>query len=342
MFPKYKIIGSAIIVSAFGALFLAGLIFFNAHKKEVPLGNEVKAQEAMDVTLVCEGDEIPLGELVEEVLASGKVIVDSLDLVGASGADQVEAAKQLFALPEECKAENCTPGCVEESYPCDPYDCVVGGITPEDKFASTYSPGKGLLLALDSITSFKVETLGFLLAQAGCDPVVCGGFGGICCGATCVKWWEDNNNCGSCGHVCNTGSCRLNIPGDYLSGADCWGTCWNTCTRCVTSPCTGDACPWTAISDKVSFIQGLYGNISNSQNLIETEMDKRDDYLKTLDEVREKLAKCVTPSLKELNEAEIKEAKVLYTCQEAAYERALPSGKEACDNPNNFVCCYFE
>jgi hypothetical protein len=59
---------------------------------------------------------------------------------------------------------------------------------------------------------------------SACDPQACAAYGAICCaGITdCVRWWEDENNCGQCGRVCPSGEeCRLNVPGDYTRGASC-------------------------------------------------------------------------------------------------------------------------
>ena len=70
-----------------------------------------------------------------------------------------------------------------------------------------------------------------------CDPAACSGFGAICCSGitSCVLWWEDENNCQTCGNVCVVGQeCRLRIPGDYTQGASCQYPSGNTCSNC---PC---------------------------------------------------------------------------------------------------------
>jgi hypothetical protein len=74
-----------------------------------------------------------------------------------------------------------------------------------------------------------------------CNPDACAVFGTICCpGITgCVKWWENENNCGSCGVKCSTGKeCRLNVPGDYTKGASCQSGCSDECSPSGAKECT--------------------------------------------------------------------------------------------------------
>lgn len=222
-------------------LFLVSALYYNQNKKSLA-GEEVKAQEAFeyDVTLVCEGDEIPLGQLVDEVLASTVTIANNLEETVSAGTDQVAAARDLFWLPEQCKEENCDTDCHWE---CDEHDPETGD---------------------------------------------------------CIDW------------------------------------------DCVIPDCSGNACPWGAISNKVTKIQNLYNEIEARKDVIDTEIAKRASYIAVLEVIREKLAECVTPALEEISEPELKEVRVLYTCQEAQYEHALPSWKEECDYPINFVCCHFE
>jgi hypothetical protein len=122
-----------------------------------------------------------------------------------------------------------------------------------------------------------------------------------------------------------------------------WGWCWEETTgdQCEISDCYGIPCPAGQADSLFNAISSSYAQIANSSSAISDSIPKRDDIIKKLDEARKGLAKCVTPA-GEKTEAEAEVVKDLLTCQEAQYQRALPSGKTGCDNPNNFLCCYYK
>jgi hypothetical protein len=298
---------------------------------------EAKAQEEQ-VMLVCDGDEIPIGEAIDETLTVGHNIINESQKMIDASLVQINAANELLALADQCKAENCDTDCDAYTYQCNPHPCeVVKAFSEGSSFATSNIKQLQLFFDLNSFLKLLVPSV-----RAACDDVSCNSVGGICCADTCIKWWEDENNCGSCGHICRAGStCGLRLPGDYGSGAICWGTCYDTCTGCTVLPCSGSPCPTGEISNALSQIQNSYSQIVASKNAIDDEITKGPGIIAKLEEARAELPKCVTPA-GELTEAEAKEAQTLYTCKEALYERALPSGKTECDNLKNFICCYYK
>jgi hypothetical protein len=196
---------------------------------------EAKAQEEQ-VILVCDGDEIPIGEAIDETLAVGHDIINESQKMIDSSSDEIAAANQLLNLVDRCSATGCS---------------------------------------------------------SGCD-------------------YADTNN----------------------DGID---------DQCAVRGCSGTACPEVKndAQDVLTQIGNIYLQIENSKNAIDSDIGERGEILDKLEKSREELPKCVTPA-GELTEAEAKEAQTLYTCKEALYERALPSGKTDCDNPKNFICCYYK
>lgn len=74
------------------------------------------------------------------------------------------------------------------------------------------------------LTQSSTTTISTTTTVSTCNPTACGAYGTICCpnSNNCIAWWQDNNNCGGCGIVCTGGTtCKLNIPGNYASGASC-------------------------------------------------------------------------------------------------------------------------
>jgi len=213
----------------FGFLFFFLNLFYNQNRKS----------EAQEVELVCEGDEIPLGEVLDEALALAKVINDNVQTIYKSSLSQIDKAKSLFDFPDQCTVDNCQTSCNKS---CPDQD-----------------------------------------ADGVCDP-------------------EEK--------------------------------------QCTVNPCSGNPCPPEA-ENLVNQIQNYYNQIADAKGKIDGAVLKREEVIEKLGKVRKELAKCVTPA-GELTEAEAREAKTLFTCQEAKYQRALPSGKTDCDNPNNFVCCHYK
>lgn len=195
---------------------------------------EARAQEEQ-VMLVCDGDEIPIGEAIDETLAVGHDIIDNSQKMIDESLAEIDAAKELLELADQCTAANCHSG-----------GCI---------YADT--------------------------------------------------------------------------DGD---GVD---------DQCTVQPCSGEACPTEEIQAALAKIESSYSEIKKSKEAIDADIGKRGEILNKLEKAREELPKCVTPA-GELTEAEAKEAQTLYTCKEALYERALPSGKADCDNLKNFICCYYK
>ena len=234
IFQKTKTLKTSFFFLAFAALLLVSVLFYNQGNKRIG-DREVMAEEAK-VTLVCDGEEIPLGDIMAESFQMGDTIENNTEIIMKTSTEQVSAAEQLYRLPEQCTDANCTTNCHEH--------------------------------------------------------------------------------------------CHTDIEG-------------TTHCTCDMPTCGGDACPWGAISTQVSKIESLYNTINNSKRIIDETVAKRPDLIQRLNAVRAELAKCVTPGSLELEEGEIKDAKALYTCQEAKLQRALPEDKEDC-HPNNLFCCYFE
>lgn len=232
IFKKTKTLRRVFFFLFFATLLLVSVLFYNQSNTRVK-NREVMAASAT-ITLVCDSEEIPLGDIMAEAFQMGDTIENNTEIIMKTSTEQVSAAEQLYRLPEQCTDQNCITNCHE---------------------------------------SCNTD-----------DPPVC---------------------------------------------------------HCNSPTCGGDACPWGAISTQVSKIESLYNTINNSKRIIDETVAKRPDLIQRLNLVRADLAKCVTPGSLELQEGEIKDAKALYTCQEAKLQRALPEDKEDC-HPNNLFCCYFE
>jgi len=281
---------------------------------------EAKAQEEQ-VVLVCDGDEIPIGEAIDETLAVGHTIINESQKMIVSSSAEIDEANKLLALADQCKAENCDTGCDSGTTTVDS-PCMVAG------------PFGGPLVACAPWNCSPNSD--------GCYPCNVACWGLICCGANHINPWTDNNNCGVCGNVCPAGStCGFVDSANPAAGAACWGTCSTAVHTCDVKPCSGSACPTGEISNALTQIENAYSQIVASKNAIYAEIDKRPGIIAKLVVVRAELPKCVTPA-GELTEAQAKEAQTLYTCKEALYERALPSAKTKCNNLKNFICCYYK
>jgi len=228
-----KKINKKILVTT-GLLFLAvPLIFlFIIYNQK----RETKAQEEQ-VMLVCDGDEIPIGEAIDETLAVGHNIINESQKMINSSLVEINAANDLLTLVDQCTVANC--------------------------------------------------------------------------------------NSGGCSYA--------DTDGDSVND------------QCIVQGCSGTACPVEKdlAQNDLNQIEIAYSGIVTSKNAIDAEIAKRPGIIAKLEEARAELPKCVTPA-GELTEAEAKEAQTLYTCKEALYERALPSGKTECDNLKNFICCYYK
>lgn len=92
----------------FLVLFLGLLLFTFAflYNKE----KETLAQE--EFVLDC-GEEIPIGEAIDESLVMIKNILDASGAMLAAGGGQIAAVNQIYesGLPDQCRAENCDTGC---------------------------------------------------------------------------------------------------------------------------------------------------------------------------------------------------------------------------------------
>ena len=125
----------------------------------------------------------------------------------------------------------------------DYFSTVIGGAKPGG--VNSYLLGKvdevrayNRTLSAADITSLY----GARLACSGSTCAACSS-GETACSGTCVTTSTDNNNCGSCGHACNTAGGESCIAGvcSCSSGTDCSGTCVdittdpNNCGGCGTA-----------------------------------------------------------------------------------------------------------
>jgi hypothetical protein len=85
-------------------------IFYNQNKKA--LAQEPRA-------LQC-GEEIPLGEAIDETLNFASAILEQSQTVVTSSLAQVSTARELTDVPDQCQAENCDTDCRLECVEPDP------------------------------------------------------------------------------------------------------------------------------------------------------------------------------------------------------------------------------
>ena len=119
-FQNYKKI--IFLLSLLGSLFFAFVFFYNQNR-------EIRAQGEEELVWNC-GDEIPIGEAIDETLAMLKIILDNADAMLNKAGQQVAAANQIYnlPLPDACQAGNCSSSCnlvtydCPPSFPCDPAD----------------------------------------------------------------------------------------------------------------------------------------------------------------------------------------------------------------------------
>jgi len=338
----------------FSLVFVSLLFFFNLFYNR---GIETNAQK--DVDLFCEGDEIPLGEALDDAIWLANIVSDNLKIVFDSSQTQLASAKSLFDLPEECKVENCQTR------------CDISSSGQSKVFASDSPDGLESYALLSSNT-----VLGYQLAQAAplkpdnlpvnqaCradgtvdvtfrwntnvaninlyDYWVWINIGGVSrsrfVGSFSSYLWEElpSNTAISWyvlvrekAHFANKNE---SVPTSFTS---------IVCTVCTILPCSGSPCPAGRADALLNQIDTSYNQISSSRTAISNAIPRRDNIIDLLNEARKGLSKCVTPAGAD-TEAEMREAENLLTCKEAQYEGALPSSKTGCDNPNNFVCCYFK
>ncbi|MFC1629961.1 hypothetical protein ACFL06_00300 [Patescibacteria group bacterium] len=89
------------LVILFILLFLGLGLFYNQEKKTL-------AQE--EIIFGC-GDEIPLGEAIDEAVDFGVQIDANIQAILSASTTQVNSAESLYEIPDECKAVNCSTVC---------------------------------------------------------------------------------------------------------------------------------------------------------------------------------------------------------------------------------------
>jgi|GEM_PF-4974401 len=119
-------------------LFFGFALLYNHNKK-------ILAQEARSIQC---GEEMPLGEAVDETLAFALALLEQSQIVVSSSLAQVDAAERLAEIPGQCQATNCTAdchlecvepdpdnGCLREEcisscsgQPCPPFDTILAEI----------------------------------------------------------------------------------------------------------------------------------------------------------------------------------------------------------------------
>jgi len=85
----------------FTLLFFFFVLVYNHNK-------ETKAQE---VGLVCDEEEIPIGEALEEARKLASAITGNSQAMFNSALSQIEAAKDLLTLADQCSSDNCNTDC---------------------------------------------------------------------------------------------------------------------------------------------------------------------------------------------------------------------------------------
>lgn len=274
---KYQKIVFFLIVAF---LFIGFGLFYNQNR-------ETLAQE--ELIWQC-GEEIPIGEAIDETLAFALAILTQSQIVVSSSLAQANAAGELAELPEQCRAENCNTGCI--------------------------------------ITSSDVE------ANTCPDP--------------CPSQTE--SRCGDIGEPCPPGEDCTDFCVSLGECAYCWDEeicepCTITETTCEVLHCSGEACPFGEISNKVSQIQNYYSRISAANAEIgRLIIEDRPPILVKLNEARVALSNCATPASGYTPEEAIQLPQTVFSCEEVNYLRILPDVQD-CDpdnvdyHPGNFICC---
>lgn len=101
-------------------------------------------------------------------------------------------------------------------------------------------PGPACCSACEDCISSSCTTVADL-SHCG-DPLISGT--GYCCSGVCKDLQNDNNNCGNCGVVCNTGAgeeCCDGICVDTNTDPNNCGGCGNVCTLPLPD-CFGGTC----------------------------------------------------------------------------------------------------
>jgi len=344
-----KILKITIFVAVLGLLFFLSNLFYNQRRESI----------AQEPTLSCEGEEIPLGDALDKAFDLASVINDNIQTVFSSSQSQITSAKSLFDLPEQCKAENCQTSCVIASSGQSKIFANNRLDVLENYALSSFNTVLGYQLA--QAVPKKPDTLwvsqtcradGTIDVTFNWDPHVADinqysysvwvDFDGIwrsrLIGSYAYYLWESmpsNTSIQWYVFVRDNNDFTLTNQSDQVSFTSIG------CGVCTILLCSGSPCPAGQANSLFNEINSSYGQIANSSSAIGNAVLGRDDIIKELDEARKGLAKCVTPA-GEKTEAEAEEVKDLLTCQEAQYQRALPSGKTGCDNPNNFLCCYYK
>lgn len=101
-------------------IILLSIVFVFSYNKE----KEISADEQL--IWDC-GEEIPIGEAVDEAIALVNTVTSNADQMLVRGGQQVAAAYRTseIDLPGECKADNCNTGCTESVTDTDFNDCAI-------------------------------------------------------------------------------------------------------------------------------------------------------------------------------------------------------------------------
>lgn len=143
----------------FTLLFFFFVLVYNHNK-------EVKAQE--EVGLVCDEEEIPIGEALEEARKLASAITGNSQAMFNSALSQIEAAKDLLDLADQCSADNCESGGCELVF-LEPVKNFAGNIFRDDAVASNICPSyltSGQVAASYSYSSSNPNLVNYQLAQA--------------------------------------------------------------------------------------------------------------------------------------------------------------------------------
>jgi len=162
-----EIINRKILVTTCLLLLIVPLIFlFIIYNQK----REAKAQEEQ-VMLICDGDEIPIGEAIDETLAVGHDIIDNSQKMINSSLDEIAAANKLLDLADQCSSTGCSSGCDYADTDDDEVDdqCTVRGCSgtacPEVK-----NDAQGLLTQIQNSYSRIVTSKNAIDAEIAKRP----------------------------------------------------------------------------------------------------------------------------------------------------------------------------